>query len=330
MPQPRLGVSFALQLTSNVTDVTEYTVLAEECGYESVWIPEAWGRDAFTLLAVLATKTTSIGLATGIVNVFSRTPAIVAQSIASLDDISGGRAVLGLGASGPLVIERWHGLEFRDVLTRTHEFVDVVRLILSGSRTNYDGRVYKLRDFALAFKPPRPVIPIYLAAIGPANVRLAGEIADGWLPVFVSGNLLSTAKSWLSEGAARAHRKPSEVTVAAYVPALIGQDGPRLLRRHIAFYVGAMGSYYYRLMVRSGWEAEAEAIRERWRRGARTEAAELVNDAMLEALAITGEVTTARRQLENFRSHGVDLPIIAIPHGAERTAIRATLKALGG
>ena len=328
--QPRLGVSFALQLASQTKEIQEYTVLAEKNGYESVWIPEAWGRDAFTLLAVLATMTESIQLATGIVNVFSRTPAIVAQSIASLDDISEGRAILGLGASGPIVIEHWHGLEFKNVLTRTREFVEVVRLILSGSRADYDGEVYKLRDFSLAFRPPRSRVPIYLAAIGPANSCLAGEVADGWLPVFASAALLETAEVWLAEGVSRAARERTEVTVAAYIPTLLGPQAPNLLRRHIAFYVGGMGSYYFRLMVRSGWEREARAIRDRWRAAARKEAAELVTDEMLEALTVTGDVTAARARLQEFRRQGVDLPILAMPHGAESGAIRATLEALGG
>lgn len=326
----RIGVSFSLQLTSDTDSIRELTVLADQLGYDSVWIPEAWGRDAFTLLAALSVHTERIKLATGIVNVFSRTPAVVAQSIVSLDDLSSGRAILGLGASGPRVIERWHGLKFNNVLERTKEFVEVVKLIISGGRVDYEGQVYQIHDFSLAFKPPRPTIPIFLAAIGPANIRLAGEVADGWLPIFASSSFLAQGDVYLTDGRKRADRPVSAVTVASYVPALVGRRGPELLKRHIAFYVGAMGSYYYRLMVRSGWEKEANAIRESWRAGSRTTAASLVSDHMVQAIGITGDAAQVRARIQDFRNAGLDLPILTFPWGAELKDIRATLEALGG
>jgi F420-dependent oxidoreductase-like protein len=326
----RIGVSVSLGQASNTATVYEMATLAESLGYESLWIPEAWGRDAFTLLAAVAVRTTSIGLATGIVNIFSRTPAIVAQSIASLDDISHGRAILGLGASGERVIERWHGLEFENVLQRTREFVEVVRAVLSGNPVNYNGDIYTLRGFSLAFNPPRREIPIYLASIGPANVRLTGELADGWLPIFASAPLLESARAWLSEGARRAARPVGNITVASYIPAIVGRDGPFLARLHIAYYVGAMGSYYHRLMVRSGWRKQADEIRTLYGAGRRNEAAEQIDDEMLSALAITGDEKQAREGLRRFRALGIDLPILAVPQGASPEAIHATLRALGG
>jgi F420-dependent oxidoreductase-like protein len=328
-PDP-IGLTFSLQQASKTAEVEELTCLADHLGFDSVWIPEAWGRDAFTLLAALAMDTRSIRLATGIVNVFSRTPAIVAQSIASLDELSGGRAILGLGASGPRVVEQWHGLKFENVLQRTREFVDVVRLILSGDRVSYDGQIYKLNGFSLAFQPPRSDIPIFLAAIGPANTRLTGEIADGWLPIFASRKLLAAGDEYLTEGATAANRSRNQITVAAYIPALLGSRGPELVRRHIAFYVGAMGSFYYRQMVRGGWEREAAAIRERWQAGDSSAARELVGDEIVGALAITGNPEDGRRRLAEFRRQGIDLPVLAVPEGADVAEIRATLEALGG
>jgi len=326
----RIGVSFSLRQASDTAMVFEMADIAEALGYDSIWIPEAWGRDAFTLLAALAVRTTSIRLATGIVNVFSRTPAIVAQSIASLDDISGGRAILGLGASGSRVIERWHGVKFENVLRRTREFVEVVRLIVRGEPVNYPGEVYQLRDFSLAFKPPRKEIPIFLAAIGPANVRLTGELADGWLPIFASRSLLDSGAEWLAQGAERAGRSSDDITVASYIPALIGPEGPPLIRRHIAFYVGAMGSYYHRLMVRGGWETQADEIRRLYLVGQSDAAAAVIDDEMLAAVAITGDREQAVDRLQIFRELGVSLPVLALPQGASPDAIRATLKALGG
>jgi len=282
------------------------------------------------LLAALAVQTESIGLATGIVNIFSRTPAIVAQSIASLDDLSGGRAILGLGASGAQVIEKWHGLKFENVLQRTREFIQVVRLIARGEPVNFDGDVYRIHDFSLAFKPPRQEIPIYLAAIGPANVRLTGELADGWLPIFASHSLLSTGRSWLEAGAKRADRDVANITIASYIPTLVGSDGPRLIRHHIAYYIGAMGSYYHRLMVRSGFERQASEIRSLYLSGRRNEAAAIIDDAMLHELSATGTAADVRNRIETFRSLGVTIPVVTLPQGAGPESIHATLEALGG
>ncbi|SRR5579884_614215 len=329
-PGSRLGVSVSLEHLNRLKEVEELALLAEGQGFQSLWIPEAWGRDAFTVLALLAAKTTKIQLATGIVNIFSRTPAIVAQSIASLDDISNGRAILGLGASGPRVIEDWHGLKFEKVLERTREYVDVVRLILSGRRVSYDGSVFSLHDFRLGFDPPRSGIPIFLAATGPANVRLAGEIADGWLPIFANPALLTQAGDWLGEGLAAGGRNRTDVTVAAYIPTLLGgEESRRLLRRHVAFYVSAMGSYYFRLLVRSGWKEEAVRIREAWRAGSHVRAAELVTSDMLDGICISGTVEEAAQALQRHRRSGIDLPILTLPQGARRESTRATLEALG-
>ncbi|HZT97636.1 MAG TPA: LLM class flavin-dependent oxidoreductase [Chloroflexota bacterium] len=325
----RLGVSFSLRQLHDFEETERLTLLAEQLGFDSVWIPEAWGRDSFTVLAALAMKTRNIRLATGIVNVFSRTPALVAQSIASLDDISGGRAILGLGASGPRVVERWHGLQFENVLQRTREFVEVVRAVLAGGPVTYHGQIFRISDFSLGFKPPRSRIPIFLAALGPANVRLTAEIADGWLPIFASSRLLSQAAPWIEEGVERARRRREDVAVASYIPTLIGSSADDVLRRHLAFYIGAMGSYYYRLMVRSGWEREARAARDLWRAGSRLEATAAITDDMLRSTTIGGTPSEARRRLEIFRRDGVSLPILAIPGGAPSPAIRATLEALG-
>jgi F420-dependent oxidoreductase-like protein len=327
--EERIGVSFSLDQTADTSSTIEDVRLAEQLGFHSVWIPEAWGRDAFTLLAIIALETETIQLATGIINVFSRTPALVAQSIASLDDISGGRAILGLGASGPTVIEKWHGLRFERILQRTREYIDVIRIIIEGSRADYNGEIFKLSGFRLQFRPPRNRIPIYLAAMGPANVRLAGEIADGWLPIFASRPFLETAGEWLAEGQSRADEQNTPVDAAAYIPALLGKGADDLLRKHLAFYIGGMGSFYFRLMVRSGFRSEAESIREAWQRGDRRAASQLVTDPVLDATTIRGSADEAQAKVREFRAMGVRLPILTMPRGATSAGVRATLEALG-
>jgi alkanesulfonate monooxygenase SsuD/methylene tetrahydromethanopterin reductase-like flavin-dependent oxidoreductase (luciferase family) len=162
-----------------------YARLAESAGYEAVWIPEAFSSDAFTLLGAVASHTKRMRLATGIVNVFSRSPALLAQSFATLDEMSDGRAIIGLGTSGPIVIENWHGVKFEKPVTRMREVVEIMRLALAGERVDYTGHFFKLRGFQMLIKPVQARLPIYLATFKPNAVRQTGEIADGWLPTHV-------------------------------------------------------------------------------------------------------------------------------------------------
>src|SRR3954454_6372626 len=156
---------------------------ADTLGYSSVWIPEAWTFDAFMILTSLAAVTERIELATGIVNIYSRTPALIAQATATLDALSGGRAILGIGASGPQVIKGWHGLDYDRPLQRTREVIDVVRMILRREPLSYDGEVFQLGGrLKLINHPIRPAVPIVVAALGPKNVELTAELADAWLP----------------------------------------------------------------------------------------------------------------------------------------------------
>ena len=156
------------------------------------------------MLTALACHTSRIQIAAGIANVYSRTPALVAQCAATLDEVSGKRAILGLGTSGAKVIRDWHGVPYDRPMQRTREYIEIVRLALSGQRVNYDGEIYRLRDFRIAAKPPRPDTPIFVASLGPKNVRLTGELADGWAPLYVSPNYLPQLQAWLAEGADRA------------------------------------------------------------------------------------------------------------------------------
>lgn len=325
-----LGFSLPLRDIGTIPEIVELAQGAEAAGYHSIWMPEAWGRDAFTMLAILAGRTSTIQLATGIVNVFSRSPALIAQAAATLDDGSGGRVILGLGASGRRVIEGWHGVPFDRPLQRTREYVEIIRLAVAGERVDYRGQTVTLNGFSLAFRPPRRQIPIYLAAIGPANIRLAGEVADGWLPIFTTPPGLSALLPALDEGELSAGRARGSVRVAAYVPALLGDRAEALHRTYIAYYVGAMGVYYHALLRRSGWAREADEIRLRWLRGDRHGAAGCIPHAMVAALTISGSAREARARLAAFRAAGVDLPILSMPAGASPSSIRATLEALAG
>ncbi|MFQ5880404.1 MAG: LLM class flavin-dependent oxidoreductase, partial [Dehalococcoidia bacterium] len=292
---------------------------AEELGYDSVWVGEAWGRDAVTALTEVAVHTHTIRLGFGILNVYSRTPALIAQTTATLDEISGGRVVLGLGTSGPTVVESWHGVPYRSPLQRTRECIEVVRLALSGERVDYEGRIFRLRGFRLRFRPPRPVVPIYVAALGPHNLRLTGELADGWLPIYLWPERVGEFQRHLEVGARVAGRSLADVVVAPYTLACVNEDGQRardLIRQHLAYYVGGMGTFYAELVGRYGFAAEVEAVRRAWAQGDRTAAAAHVSDALVDALSVAGEADQCRWRLATYHAQGVHLPIVVFPHGS--------------
>jgi len=268
-------------------------------------------------------------LATGIVNVFSRTPAALAQAIATLDEISGGRAVLGLGTSGSIVIQNWHGVPYDKPLQRTREYIDIVRLILSGERVNYDGQIFHLKNFRLPFKAARSRVPIYVASLGPKNVRLTGEKADGWLPTYFSRTRGHVQMQDLEEGARAAGRSLSEIDVAPYLLSCVSDDvaaARALARAHIAYYVGGMGTYYNNLVRRYGFVEEAARVRELWAKGDRKAAAAAVSDALLDDVAIVGTPAQARARLEEYRARGVTTPTIAFVHDATPGMVRTTLE----
>ena len=316
------------------TELIAVAQLAEALGYHTLWVGESWGRDVFTLLTMIACHTRSLRLGTGIVPVFSRTPALIAQSIASLDIISHGRATLGLGTSGRVVIQDWHGLPYQQPLQRTREYIQIIRKALAREVVNYDGHLFQLHRFRMATAPVQQHLPIYLASLGPKNLELTGELADGWLPVWVPWDWLPLLKEQVARGAARAGRDVASITTAPQILCHVTSAGPevseaeRLMRAHMAYYIGGMGSYYYNLFRRYGYLAETEAIREAWAEGRREKAAAAVSDEMLEKITIFGDAGTCRTKLEQFRRHGADMPVIAFPHGISPAAVRRTLEAL--
>ncbi len=306
---------------------------AEELGYESLWGGENWGREAFTILSYVAAHTERIGVGTSILNVFSRSPALIAQTAATLDELSGGRVSIGLGTSGPLVIEQWHGVPYQKPLQRTREYIEIIRLALSGERVNYDGQIFHLQRFRLGFKPPRTNIPIYVAALGPKNVELTGELADGWLPIYLNVDHLGTFKQELEAGARRAGRSLSDIDIAPSVmTAAVESDEEReaaraQVRQTLAHYAAEMGDYYAHLLRRYGFGAEVDEIQRVRAAGDRTGFVERVTDQMVDALSVIGPPGYCRERLAYYRAQGVTCPHIA-PIGRTREQINRTLEAL--
>src|ERR1700736_4859306 len=245
---------------------------AERLGYDSVWAAEAYGSDAATVLAWLAAGTSQIKLGAGIFQIPARSAAMTAMTAATIDQLSGGRFILGLGTSGRQVSEGWHGVRFAKQLQRTREYVAVVRLALAHQKVEFHGETLELplpdgpgKVLKLTIRPVQASIPIFLAVLGPKNVALAGEIADGWLPVFFSPEHTSALRVPLEEGAALAGRSLDDFRICPNVNVMIGNDpevARNAMRPMLALYVGGMGSreqnFYNRLVSSYGFEREAQ------------------------------------------------------------------------
>ena len=318
---------------------------AERLGYHSVWTAEAYGSDAVVPLAWVGAMTYRIRLGTAILQMAARTPAMTAMTAMTLDALSGGRALLGLGVSGPQVVEGWHGQPFGKPLGRTREYVAIVRAILARERpVEHAGEHYQIPYRGPGAtglgKPLRSIVharadlPIYLAAIGPKNVALAAEIADGWLPVFYSPERASPLRDALAEGFARAGGapgKPQRFDVAPMVPVVVGPDVDACRARvkpRVALYVGGMGArgrnFYFDLACRYGYEEAAARIQELYLAGRRPEAEAAVPDALVDEVALCGPAERIRERLPAWRAAGVTTLICATTQ-PEAIRLMATL-----
>ncbi|MEQ9617589.1 MAG: LLM class flavin-dependent oxidoreductase [Deltaproteobacteria bacterium] len=312
-------------------ELIEVARLAEELGYHSLWVPEMWGRDAFSILGLLATCTNKIKLGTGVIPVYSRTPAVIAQTLATLDEISGGRMMLGLGTSGPAVIESWHGLKFEKPLQRTREYVEIIKMILDSKRANYEGEIFSLSGFRLQFSPLRSDVPVLVAAIGPKNITLTGEVADGWIPFMIPVEHIEDATEHLRRGARSRGREPEKIMICPYVTSLVSEDADSArsaVKEHIAYYVGGMGAFYRDTVSRYGFGDEARVIYDAWKKGGRNDAADGVSGRMLDSLSVSGDAAHGKSIINEYYRHGVDFPILVFPPKASRPLVRETILGL--
>ncbi|HUY60074.1 MAG TPA: LLM class F420-dependent oxidoreductase [Solirubrobacteraceae bacterium] len=304
---------------------------AEELGYDSVWTAEAYGSDAATVLAWLAGQTSRIKLGAGIFQIPGRSAAMTAMTAATLDQLSGGRMILGLGTSGPQVSEGWHGQRFGRQLQRTREYFDVVRMALARERVVYRGQTLQLplpdgpgKPLKLTIATVQEQIPIYLAAIGPRNTALAGEIADGWLPTFFSPEHVGMFRQRLEEGAARAGRTLDGFEIAPQVSVHISDDieaARNFMRPALALYVGGMGSreqnFYNALVCEYGFEQAAAEIQDLYLDGKREQACAAVPDALIDLVSLVGPRAQVAERLAAYRDAGVGT-LLASPLGFSR------------
>ena len=297
----------------------------ESAGIDMIWVAELYSFDAISILGYLAAHTERVELASGILPLYSRTPTLTAMTAAGLDAVSGGRFVLGLGASGPQVIEGFHGVPYDKPLTRTREIIDICRMVWKREKVVYDGECYTFplppeqgtglgKPLKIINHPVRENIPIYIASLGPKNVQMTAELADGWLPVFFHPDKADIWQADLDKGFAKRDASlPALEVVAGGTVAICDDDTAKKMRDAArpmtALYVGGMGAkgrnFYNNVFKRYGYEAEAEKIQDLYLSGQKQEAEALVPDEYLAATAMVGDEGRVRERIEAYKAAGV-------------------------
>jgi alkanesulfonate monooxygenase SsuD/methylene tetrahydromethanopterin reductase-like flavin-dependent oxidoreductase (luciferase family) len=306
--------------------------IAEEAGVEAIFTAETWGRDQFSLLTQIALQTSKIKLGTGIAPVFGRSPAVLAMTYATLDELSGGRVIIGLGTSGARVIEHWHGQPFEKPLQRIKEYCEIINLIIAGEKVFYDGEIFKLqRGFKLLFNPVRNHIPIYIASIAPKSMEIVGEVADGWMPIYWPKSRFVDGMKVVEAGMTKAGRPAGSVENIASLTTIIEPDpvkAKRMAAGPISWYVTNMGDFYHRMLTRNGFATEVAAMRKAGEEHkplpfqTNDELMAAMGDKMLDETAIWGDLETVAAGIEERRKLGVDLPVISMPSGDAKTLER--------
>jgi F420-dependent oxidoreductase-like protein len=337
----RIGVFLAYWPWFSPEEQVELAVLADELGLDSVWISEAWGQDAVSVLGLLAGKTDRIALGSGLMQIPARQPAATAMAAASLDVISGGRFRLGLGVSGPQVSEGWYGVPFAKPLARTREYVEIVRKALARAPLEHHGEAFTLplddahgggglgKPLKLLAKPVSEQIPIYLGAIGPKALEQTGEIADGWLPFLFNPAQPEIMLEPVRRGAERAGRSLADIDVSPVTPVAVDED-PATARAMgkpwLAFYLGAMGAktknFYVELAERYGFGDSARACQERALAGDRAGAVDAITDDLIDAASICCTPDELPDRLAAYDDAGAN-SLIAVPTGDKAAVVRA-------
>ncbi|HEY4279829.1 MAG TPA: LLM class flavin-dependent oxidoreductase [Conexibacter sp.] len=345
----RLGLFLAYWPWFTPQEQVELAVLGDELGLDSIWISEAWGRDAVSVLGLLAGKTERIALGSGLMQIPARQPTATAMAAASLDVLSNGRFRLGLGLSGPQVSEGWYGVPFARPLSRTREYVEVVRTALARRTVRHDGREFPLplpadapgasglgRPLKLLASPVQERIPVYLGSIGPKAVEQTGAIADGWLPFLLSPDQPEMLLDPLRTGAACAGRTLDQIDVAPVVPTAVAETVEQardLVRPWLAFYLGAMGAkdknFYVELADRYGHGDAARTCQQRMLDGDRVGAAHALTDGLIDAGTIATTPDGLADRVRRYAAIGADTLVI-VPCGDKPAVVRAVAEAVAG
>jgi F420-dependent oxidoreductase-like protein len=333
----RLGVNLGYWGAGNDKDNLVLAQEADRLGYSSAWAAEAYGSDAATVLSWVAAQTERIDIGSAVFQIPARTPAMTAMTAATLDSLSGGRFRLGLGVSGPQVSEGWHGVRFDKPLARTREYVEIVRMALARETVKHDGRFWTLplpdgpgKALRLTVHPARADIPMYLAAIGPKNLELTGEIADGWLAIFYAPEHAGELLAHVSAGRATAGKTLAGFDVVPTVPVVIGDDLQACaepLRHYAALYLGGMGSraqnFYNQLAVRMGYEEAAGRVQDRYLARQHRDAADAVPFEFIDRTSLIGPRERIRDRLPAYAEAGVTTLSVASYGGTLEARVAA-------
>lgn len=298
----RLGYSLGSLLSIN--QILDCASQLSKYNPDTIWIPETWGMENFSMLSMVSQKNSSAKIGSSIINIYSRTPSLVAMGAATVDTISNGRLILGLGTSSFPIVENFHGLKFEKPISRMREYVDIIRLVLAGKQVNYEGNFFKLKNFSLLIKPIRTSIPIYLAAVNQKMVELTWEIADG--VIFYLRPITELKKTIASM------QKKKKIDVSCQIITCISEDSQKAIdraKKTLAFYI-SVGNIYRNFLATNGFQNETDNIVQEFKKSGLKNVHEFVTDSMIKSLTICGTPQECLTQLKKFKETGLDLPII--------------------
>ena len=316
-----------IALTGLAMPITEFPAIACEAetrGYRTAWVGEASGTEAIVLSTLIATHTTTLKIANGVIPVQTRTPIVYGQAAATLAHLAPGRFALGLGLSSEIIVGQWHGLPFAPSIQQMREAVQIIRMAAAGERVNFDGKFYRLKNFRLAIPAPSPAPRIYLAALGPRMCELAGEVADGVLLNWLPPSAVPVSVRHVEAGAKRAGRSLSDVDVAVYVRTCV-TDEPVAVRETLARDITgyATVSVYARFFAECGFAEEVEAVNTAWKAGDRAGAVKGISDRVLDGLGAVGSADFCRQRMDAFARTGAT-PVV-LPFAPPGAAARASM-----
>ena len=299
-----MRIACSLGSLLSVEEVLQCTELVSKTKIDSIWIPETWGMENFSMLGAVANNTNTQKIGSSIINIYSRSPSTIAMGSATIDTLSNGRLILGLGTSSVPIVEDFHGEKFENPVQRMKEYVEIIRLSLMKKQINYSGKIFDLKNFTLLIEPKRKSIPIYLAAINEKMVNLCWEIGDG---VIFYLRPIDEMKKTISK-----MQSQKNIDVACQIITCISNDSEEAIQRAkktVAFYI-SVGKIYRDFLANNGFKNETSNIFEEFKKSGFKSNHELVTDSMLNSLCISGSPEEAKIQLEKFRNAGIDLPII--------------------
>lgn len=299
-----MRIACSLGSLLSINQVLECSEILSKTPVDTIWVPETWGMENFSMLSMVSQKASNPKIGSSIINIFSRSPALIAMGATTVDTISNGRLILGLGTSSPPIVEDFHGSKFENPVERMKEYVEIIKMISSGKPVNYSGSIFQLKNFTLLIKPKRENIPVYLAAVNKKMVDLTWQIADG--VIFYLRPLDEMKKT------IQTMQLKQKIDVTCQMITCVSEDSEMAVERckkTLAFYV-AVGKIYREFLAKNGFANETNNIFEEFKNSGLESIHELVSDNMLNSLTITGDPETCKQQLKKVRETGVDLPII--------------------